>query len=136
MRFVDDYAHLPTEVSAVLAAARTTTRPGESSWSSNPTGIRAPRRSGANSPMRSRRPTRRGDRVYAAGEQPVPGVTGKLIADAVVGAHPELTVRYVPERESVAEEVAGLLRPGRPVLTLGAGDLTMLPDELLGAPTW
>ena len=63
-------------------------------------------------------------------------MTGKLIADAVSGAHPGLTVLYVPDRESLAAKVAGLLRPGDICLTLGAGDLTSLPDELQGAPTW
>jgi UDP-N-acetylmuramate--alanine ligase len=74
--------------------------------------------------------------VYAAGEQPLPGVTGKLVADAVVDAHPEANVQYIPDRESLAAEVAGLLRPGDLCITLGAGDLTTLADDLLGALSW
>ena len=74
--------------------------------------------------------------VYAAGEQPVPGVTGKLVADAVSSAHPELKVVYVADRDALAARVSEQLRSGDLCITLGAGDLTTLPDELLRAPSW
>ena len=61
-------------------------------------------------------------------------MTGKLIADAVASTQPETTVLYVPDRESLAIQVAALLRPGDLCITLGAGDLTTLADELLGDP--
>jgi UDP-N-acetylmuramate-alanine ligase len=43
---------------------------------------------------------------------------------------------YAPGWEELRRTVASLLRPGDLCLTLGAGDLTRLPDELLESPTW
>ena len=69
--------------------------------------------------------------VYAAREDPVPGVSGRLVAEAVREARPEVDVRYVPSWSDVAGEVAGLARPGDLVLTIGAGDVTMIGPEIL-----
>ena len=136
VHFVDDDADLPTEVSAVLDAARSTT-------SGRVVAVFQPHRYSRT----EARWARFADAfsaadevvvtdVYAAGEQPIAGVTGRLIADAVRSAHPGLPVVYVQEREKVAPVVAALLRPGDLCITLGAGDLTHLCDELLRAPTW
>ncbi len=67
--------------------------------------------------------------VYAAREDPEPGVTGRLVADAVPGGH----ARFVPERARVAELVAGIARRGDVVLTMGAGDVTKLGPQLVEA---
>ncbi|HMK99634.1 MAG TPA: hypothetical protein VK428_05560, partial [Acidimicrobiales bacterium] len=67
---------------------------------------------------------------------PMPGVTGRLVADAVAQAHPELELHYVANRSELREAVSGLLRPGDLCLTLGAGDLTALPDELMADSEW
>ena len=66
--------------------------------------------------------------VYGARETPVPGVTGALVADAARtgGA----AVDYVPRLRDVAGFVADRVEPGDLVLTLGAGDITSLPDGL------
>ncbi len=69
--------------------------------------------------------------VYAAGEQPRAGVSGQLIADAVTVRHPDAAVTYVPLRTELVARLRSLLRPGDLCLTLGAGDLTSLADELL-----
>jgi UDP-N-acetylmuramate--alanine ligase len=69
--------------------------------------------------------------VYASGEQPRPGVTGKLVVNAVLDAHPWAHVAYVPHRADQLAFLVHELRPGDLCLTLGAGDLTALPDELL-----
>jgi len=69
--------------------------------------------------------------VYAAREDPVPGVTGQLVVDAVREARPEAEVLYVPSWGEVAGRVAGLVRPGDLVLTVGAGDVTMIGPEVL-----
>jgi UDP-N-acetylmuramate--alanine ligase len=69
-------------------------------------------------------------------EQPIPGVTGHLIVNAVLDAHPELPVAYFPHRAELVKLVPGYAHPGDLVLTLGGGDITTLADELLaGAPT-
>lgn len=69
--------------------------------------------------------------VYAAREDPVPGVSGRLVAEAIRQARPDVDVRYVPSWSDVAAEVAGLVRPGDLVLTIGAGDVTMIGPEIL-----
>jgi len=68
--------------------------------------------------------------VYAAREDPEPGVDGALVAGAARQARPDLDCVYEPDRAALAARVAALLQPGDLVLTLGAGDITTLADEL------
>jgi UDP-N-acetylmuramate--alanine ligase len=65
--------------------------------------------------------------VYAAREDPEPGVTGKLVADAVPGG----AARYVAEFADVPAVVASLAAPGDLVLTMGAGDITRMGPLVL-----
>jgi UDP-N-acetylmuramate--alanine ligase len=65
--------------------------------------------------------------VYAAREDPEPGVTGQLVADAVPGG----AARYVPAFDEVPAVVAALAAPGDLVLTMGAGDITRLGPLVL-----
>jgi UDP-N-acetylmuramate--alanine ligase len=65
--------------------------------------------------------------VYAAREDPEPGVTGELVAAAVPGGRG----RFVPDKGQVLALVADLARPGDVVLTMGAGDVTTLGPRLL-----
>ncbi len=71
--------------------------------------------------------------VYAAREDPEPGVSGDLVAAAVPGG----AARYVPSLEDVPRVVAAIAAPGDLVLTMGAGDVTRLGplvlDELAAA---
>jgi UDP-N-acetylmuramate--alanine ligase len=67
--------------------------------------------------------------VYAAREDPEPGVTGGLIADAVPGGQ----ARFVPDRAQVAPLIAAIAGPGDLVLTMGAGDVTALGPQLVEA---
>lgn len=69
--------------------------------------------------------------VYAAREDPVPGVSGQLVADAVTAANPQADVHYVPSWSEVPAVVAQLAHPGDLVLTVGAGDVTMIGPEVL-----
>jgi UDP-N-acetylmuramate--alanine ligase len=64
--------------------------------------------------------------VYAAREDPEPGVTGRLVADAVPGG-----AHYVPEFSDVPKVVAALAAPGDLVLTMGAGDITRMGPLVL-----
>jgi UDP-N-acetylmuramate-alanine ligase len=57
-----------------------------------------------------------------------------LILDSVAAAHPGLDVRYTESLEEVAAELRQELRAGDLCLTLGAGDITRLPDLLLRSP--
>ena len=66
-----------------------------------------------------------------AGEPHRPGVSGHLVVDALVAARPDAVVDWVPERDALARHVAGVLEPGDLCLTLGAGDITSLADALV-----
>src|ERR1700761_6058693 len=67
--------------------------------------------------------------VYAAREDPEPGVTGQLVVDAVSGGH----ARFVPDSVLVTALIARMARPGDLVLTMGAGDITALGPRLVDA---
>ncbi len=70
--------------------------------------------------------------VYPAGETPIAGVSGRLVVHAVVDASPTLAVTYLPRTTDLVDVPRRLARHGDVVLTLGAGDLTRLPDTWLG----
>jgi UDP-N-acetylmuramate--alanine ligase len=69
--------------------------------------------------------------VYGASEEPIPGITGKLVVDALLDAAPAKRVVYLPHRSDVAPFLAQEVRSGDLVLTLGAGDITMVAEETL-----
>jgi UDP-N-acetylmuramate--alanine ligase len=129
--FVDDYAHHPTEVAATLGAAVL-------QGAGRLVAVFQPHRY-----TRTRAMWRAlGESlapadvvvltdVYAAGEAPIPGVTGKLVADALAEAVPGKRIVYLPRRADVAPFLAAETRDGDLVLTLGAGDITMTGDEAL-----
>ncbi len=68
--------------------------------------------------------------VFPAGELPRPGVTGRLVADAIRESRPGTDVRYEPRREDLVVGLVEELREGDLCLTMGAGDLTSVPDEV------
>jgi UDP-N-acetylmuramate--alanine ligase len=134
--FVDDYAHLPFAVRAALATART------GGWS-RVIAVFQPHRYSRTLELAEQFGSAFADAdalvvtdVYGAGESPVPGVSGQLVADAVRAQDQRLPVVYAPGWRELREAVGSLLRPGDLCLTLGAGDLTALPDELLESPRW
>jgi UDP-N-acetylmuramate--alanine ligase len=67
--------------------------------------------------------------IYPAREDPIPGVTSAIIVDAARAAGADVTPE--PDREAVAELVAGMAKPGDLVLTMGAGDVTDLGPRIL-----
>ena len=128
---VDDYAHHPTEVKATLAAAR----PGP--WK-RVVAIFQPHRYSRTAALAAAfGPSfMDADRivlmdVYGAGEQPVPGVSGKVLADSVTESLPGRPVAYFPHRAELIGYLVGSARPGDLILTLGAGDVTTVGEELL-----
>jgi UDP-N-acetylmuramate--alanine ligase len=128
--FVDDYAHLPGEVRAALEAARgggfgrivCVFQPHRYSRVAMLAPEFADAFEGADLVVVTE--------VYAAGELPRPGVSGKLVLDAMVRAHPRARAVYKPRRDDVVAYLRTNLRPGDLCLTLAAGDLTDLATEL------
>lgn len=131
VRLVDDYAHLPTEVASALDAAR----------SLNPQRLVAvfqPHRYSRTEQLWSTFGDSFVDAdvlvvtgLYSAGETPREGIGGHLIAEEVLRHHPEADVRYIESLNEVLRVLAVELRPGDLCITLGAGDLTHLPGQLL-----
>jgi UDP-N-acetylmuramate--alanine ligase len=130
---VDSYDHLPTEVAAALAAARA------GQWRRVVCCFQPHRYSRTESLGRSFADAFADadllavTDVYPAGEPPRAGVTGKLVADAVLDAHPWKHVAWLPTLDDVVSYLGAVLRPGDLCLTLGAGDLTSVPDRVLAA---
>jgi UDP-N-acetylmuramate--alanine ligase len=134
--FVDDYAHLPSEVRAALAAAR------NGDWA-RVVAVFQPHRYSRTAELGTEFGRSFDDAdlvvvtdVYGAGESPVPGVTGATVAEAVVAASPGKPVLYAPGRAELRRTVGEVLMAGDLCCTLGAGDLTSLPDELMSDPGW
>ncbi|MBK9548971.1 MAG: hypothetical protein IPO52_07725 [Gemmatimonadetes bacterium] len=66
--------------------------------------------------------------VYGAREAPVDGVSGHIVADAAIAAG--AVVCYAPVRNDLAHEIASMLREGDVLLTLGAGDITLVGADV------
>jgi UDP-N-acetylmuramate--alanine ligase len=128
---VDSYDHLPTEVAAAIAAARA------GGWRRVVCCFQPHRYSRTEALWRSFASAFEGadvlvvTDVYPAGEPARPGVTGKLVVDAVLDAHPFQHVVWLPTLDDVTAYLAATLREGDLCLTLGAGDLTGIPDRVL-----
>ena len=127
---IDDYAHHPSEVRVTLAAARQA--------------FPDRRIVAVFQPHLFSRTALHGDAlgrelaaadvvvvapIYAAREQPLPGVTAAMVAN---GARTAGRVPVLAERDALAARVAEAVRPGDVVLTLGAGDITQVGRDLLG----
>lgn len=71
--------------------------------------------------------------IYRAREEPIEGVTGKLVVDAVAEARPGMVLAWTPTVEDGARFLAARARAGDRVLTLGAGDVDRAADLILEA---
>ncbi|MDO5696557.1 MAG: UDP-N-acetylmuramate--L-alanine ligase [Dermatophilus congolensis] len=69
--------------------------------------------------------------VFGAREDPIEGVSGRLISDVLQAMPGDRHVVYVPDRAFAAERIAGLLRPDDVLLTVGAGDITGVGPQVL-----
>jgi UDP-N-acetylmuramate--alanine ligase len=68
--------------------------------------------------------------IYPAREEPLPGVSGKLIVEELARVRPGMLVGWAPTLEDGARIVRGWARPGDTILTLGAGDVDRAVDLL------
>ncbi|HEU5040759.1 MAG TPA: UDP-N-acetylmuramate--L-alanine ligase [Gemmatimonadales bacterium] len=127
---VDDYAHHPSELAATLAAARQA-YPGRRLVAVFQPHLysRTEAHGAAMGEALAAADLVIVTEIYAAREQPIPGVTGRLVAEAAVAAGAD--ARFEESRAEVGRRVFDALRPGDVVLTLGAGDITRVGPELV-----
>jgi UDP-N-acetylmuramate--alanine ligase len=128
---VDDYGHHPTEIAAVIAAARSTGRrlmvvfqPHRFTRTRDLLAEFGAALSAADEVVLTD--------IYAAGEAPIPGVTIERVADSVRAAG-RCRLHTVPDLAELPARVAGLARPGDLVITLGAGSIGAVGDRILTA---
>ena len=69
--------------------------------------------------------------VYGAGEAPIEGVSGKLIADAVAASGTVAEVDYVADFDATPQALLEILQPGDLLLTMGAGTVTTIGPKVL-----
>ncbi len=132
VRIVDDYAHHPTEVAATLREA--SQMGARRVWAVFQPHLYSRTRdlhdefglalSAADGVVVTD--------VYGSREAPLPGVTGRLVEDAARRAG-GASVHYVPHRSDVAARLAEMVEPGDLVVTMGAGDITLVASELAAA---
>jgi UDP-N-acetylmuramate--alanine ligase len=132
VRVVDDYAHHPTEIRATIEAARQIAGSGRVVVIFQPHRYS---RTAAFATQFSEALALADDvtvlEVYSAGEDPIPGVSGRLIADEIDSTGG--WARFEPSFADAPANVAARCRSGDLLLTLGAGDITMLAPSILQA---
>ncbi|MFA5150138.1 MAG: UDP-N-acetylmuramate--L-alanine ligase [Candidatus Omnitrophota bacterium] len=126
---IDDYAHHPTEIQATLKCVAN---------------LKAKRSIAIFQPHRYTRTQLLLDEfaksfdsidhlvitdIYAASEPPIPGVSAQLLCEKIKEHKPGETVNFIP-KEKIIEHVLGILKSGDLVITLGAGDIVKVSDEL------
>jgi UDP-N-acetylmuramate--alanine ligase len=128
---LDDYAHHPTEVAATLSAAR-------GSLGRYTTAVFQPHLYSRTQLLLEEfaRAFTDANRViiteiYAAREEPIPGVTGALLAERIRVADPEKQVDFVGSREELLQRLEAETRPGDLVITMGAGDIREVGEQLV-----
>lgn len=128
---LDDYAHLPTEVEATLGAAK-------SRASGRVVAVFQPHRY---SRTQSLGTSFGGSfaaadvvvitEIFPAGEQPRPGVSGRVVHEAIESRHPG-EVHWAETLQDAVELLLELLGPGDTLVTVGAGDVREVGDLVLG----
>jgi UDP-N-acetylmuramate--alanine ligase len=128
---VDDYGHHPTEIAAVLAAARPLNRrvvvafqPHRFTRTAQLMTAFGPALAGADHVVLTD--------IYAAGEDPIPGITLDSLAQTI-RRDVRVPVDVAPTLEDVVRAVVRAARPGDLVITLGAGSIGSVPDRLIEA---
>jgi UDP-N-acetylmuramate--alanine ligase len=126
---VDDYGHHPTEIAAVIAAARTTGRrlvvvfqPHRYSRTRDLLPEFGETLSAADEVVLTD--------IYAAGESPIPGITVDTVAEAVRRAG-DCPLHVVADLNELPSRVAALAKSGDLVITLGAGSIGAVGDRIL-----
>jgi UDP-N-acetylmuramate--alanine ligase len=130
---VDDYGHHPTEIKATLEAAATLDF-------KRIVCVFQPHRYSRTEALRELFGTAFDDvdvlfvmDVFSAGETPIPGISGKTVANEVKSKGNVEKVSYIANRRTLVDELVRELKPGDLVITQGAGDVTLIGPALLAA---
>ena len=125
---VDDYGHHPTEIAAVIEAARALHRrivvafqPHRFTRTAMLMDAFGPALAGADHVLLTD--------IYAAGEDPIPGVTIEALAASIGRSVPALDI--VPRLEDLPAAIARVVRAGDVVITLGAGSIGGVADRVV-----
>lgn len=130
IRVIDDYAHHPTEIAATLSAARSAYPDRRIVVAFQPHLYSRTRDFASDfGSALAKSDLLFLTEIYAAREQPIPGVTADLIVDAVKAAGG--TLRWRGARAELATALAQDVRDGDVVIVMGAGDITRTGPELL-----
>jgi UDP-N-acetylmuramate--alanine ligase len=129
--FFDDYGHVPTELAVTLDVARRTSP-------SRLVAVFQPHRYSRTQALWRELGASLVEAdlvvvtdVYGAAQDPIPGVTGKLVVRGIAAAAPDRRVVYLPHRSDVVEFLDHEVRRGDLVITMGCGDVWMLGDAAL-----
>jgi UDP-N-acetylmuramate--alanine ligase len=68
--------------------------------------------------------------IYAASETPIEGISAKVLTDNIK-RYGHKSVSYIGDIETATEKICQVLQPGDLVITLGAGSITRLSEEIL-----
>ena len=130
---VDDYGHHPTEVAATLSAAAGLDY-------DRVVVVFQPHRYSRTKALAEQFGGAFGDAdvlyvmdVFSAGEMPIPGISGKTVANAVAKSGKNAEVNYVPNRRDLISRLVAEVKPGDLLITMGAGDVTLVGPAFVEA---
>jgi UDP-N-acetylmuramate--alanine ligase len=123
VRVVDDYAHHPAEITATLAALREQSEGRVLALFQPHLYSRTRHLARETAAALAAADAVAVTDVYAAREEPVAGVTGKLVLDALAELRPGMPLAWTPRVEDGAIFLARRARSGDVVVTIGAGDV-------------
>jgi len=128
----DDYGHHPSEIAATLETARSAAGSGRVLVVFQPHLFSRTRHVAAElAASLAAADAVAVTEVYAAREEPVPGVDGKLVVDELLSRRPGMTVAWTPALEDAARFLSRRARPGDLVVTVGAGDVERVGPLIL-----
>src|SRR5262249_19907742 len=130
---IDDYAHHPTEIAATLAAAR-------AALDRRLIAVFQPHLYSRTQLLLPQfaRALRDADQattteIYPAREKPLPGIDGRLVAEEIARAAPRRPVTFIGGQADLLDYLLERVRPGDAVLTMGAGDIREVGENLVRA---
>jgi UDP-N-acetylmuramate--alanine ligase len=127
---IDDYAHHPTEIKAALEAAK--------KFNKRIISVFQPHRYSRTKALYKKFQDCFNNAdvliltdIYSAGEQPIPGITSKLLADLILENGFINKIAYIPKLTDIKEYLDNIIKKDDLVLIMGAGDVTRVSDELI-----